>query len=87
MFGQHAVLDPDDVGGDPVGLIATAGESTVQDDVVTVGDDELVFVTQLGWRGIDELEQALADGFDVGAVLDVVRGPEPLGGGVVAFVE
>jgi hypothetical protein len=79
VFGQHAVLDPDDVGGDPVGLIAAAGESAVQDHVVTVGDDELVFVAQLGWRGFDEIEQALAAGFDVGAVLDVVRGPEPLG--------
>src|SRR5882757_144126 len=47
MFGKHAVLDAYYVGGDPVGFAATSGKPAVQDDVLAVSDDQLVFVMHL----------------------------------------
>jgi hypothetical protein len=47
----------------------------MQDDVVAIGDDELMLVTQFRGQRLDELEQAAAAGRDVSAVLDVVRRP------------
>ena len=73
MFGQFSVGDAHDVGHYPVGRLAMAGESAVQYDVVAVGDDESMFVTQFCGQRLDEIEQAGTTGCDVGAVLDVVR--------------
>jgi hypothetical protein len=47
----------------------------------------LVLVAQRLWQRADEVEQSRTAWRDMGAVLDVVIGPEPLGGGVVALVE
>src|SRR5258708_16004158 len=38
-------------------------------------------------KALDEIEQALTTGGNVRAVLDVVRGPKPLGSRVVTLVE
>jgi hypothetical protein len=57
------------------------------DDVVTFGHDQLVLVAQRLRHRADEVEQSLTAWRDMGAVLDVAIGPEPLGGGVVALVE
>ena len=73
MLGELAVGDAHDVDHHPVGRLAMAGEPAVQHDMVAVGDDELMFVTQFCGQTLDEVEQAGATGCDVGAVLDVVR--------------
>jgi hypothetical protein len=59
----------------------------VSDDVVTFSHDQLVVVAQRLRQRADEVEQSRPARRDMGAVLDVVIGPEPLGGGVVALVE
>ena len=87
MLGELAVFEADDVGGDPGGRTAVARETAVGDDVVTFGHDQLVLVAQRLRQRADELEQSGTAWRDMGAVLDVVIGPEPLGGGVVALVE
>ncbi len=46
MFGELAVGDAHDVDDHPVGRLAVVGEPAVQHDMVAVGDDELMFVTQ-----------------------------------------
>jgi len=69
----NPVGDADDVSDDPVGGLVDLGEAAVQHHVVAVGDDQLVFVTQFGRQRLDEVEQAVAPGFDMCAVLDVVR--------------
>ena len=73
MLGELAVGDADDVGHHPVDRLAVIREPAVQNDVVAVGDDELMLVAQFCGQALDEVEQAGAAGRDVGAVLDVVR--------------
>ena len=48
MLGQFAIGEAHDVGHHPGGRLSMAGEAAMQDDVVAVGDDELMFVTQFG---------------------------------------
>ncbi len=46
VLGEPTVLDADDVGGDPGGGPAIAGEAPVRDHVIALCDDELVLVFQ-----------------------------------------
>src|ERR1700733_9517854 len=87
VLGELAVLDADDVSGNPGCGAAVAGEATMGDDEIAVGQDQLVFVAQRCRRRSDQGEQALAAWPDVSAVLNVARGPEPFGGGIVALIE
>jgi hypothetical protein len=59
----------------------------VGDDEIALGHDQLVFVAQRRRGRSDQVEQALAAWPDMSAVLNVVRGPEPLGAGIVALIE
>ena len=86
MLGQPAVLDADDVGSDPGSGSAMAGEAAVCDHVVALGDDQLVLVFQRDGQRADQVEQSIAAGRNVGAVLEVAFRPEPLGGVVVPLV-
>jgi hypothetical protein len=54
-------------------------KASVDDDIVALRENEAVLIAQAVGKAADEPEQSFAAGFDVGAVLDVVRGPEPLG--------
>jgi hypothetical protein len=36
VLSQKAILDPEDIGDDPVSGLTVAGEATVEDDVVAV---------------------------------------------------
>src|ERR1700730_8940578 len=87
MFGELAVLEADDIGGDRGGGTAVAGEATVRDDIVALGHDQLVLIAQRRGQRLDQGKQALAARCDVSAVLDVAVGPEPFGGRVVALVK
>src|SRR2546430_12869686 len=64
-----------------------AGEAAVCDHVVALGDDQLVLVFQRSGQRADQVEQSIAAGRNVGAVLEVAFRPEPLGGVVVPLVE
>jgi hypothetical protein len=59
----------------------------VDDDVVALRDDELMFVTQRVRCAADQIEKSIATRFDVSAVLDIVRRPILLRGGVVSLVK
>ncbi len=87
MLRQAAVLDPDNVRGDPGNRRAVSGETAVDDYVVALGDDELMLVTQRVGCVADQIEQSIATRFDVRAVLNVVRRPILLRGRVVALVK
>jgi len=45
MLGELAVLDADNVGGDPGDRTSIPGEPAVRDHVIALGDDELVLVS------------------------------------------
>src|SRR5205807_6872500 len=59
----------------------------MHNDVVPLRDDELMFVTQGVGCVADQIEESIATRFDVRAVLDIVRGPILLSGGVVPLVK
>ena len=45
MFGQADILDPDDIRGDPRYRTAGSRKASMDDDVVALGDNELMLVT------------------------------------------
>ena len=59
----------------------------VDDDVIAFGNNRSGLISERRWRAPDQIEQAVASGLDVRAVLDVVRRPVALRRLVVAFVE
>jgi len=59
----------------------------VNDHEVTLGDDRSRFVPQRGRKVLDELEESFSAGFNVSAVLDVVRGPISFSRYVVTLIE
>jgi hypothetical protein len=59
----------------------------VDNDVIGLGDDELMFVTQRIRCAPDQIEQSIATRFNVRAVLDIVRRPILLSGRAVPLVK
>jgi hypothetical protein len=73
VLGESTVLDPDHVGRYRCNGTPGAREPAVDNDVVTLRQNELVFVAQ-GIRGAAEKgKQPLATGLDMSAMLDVAR--------------
>src|SRR5260370_35270103 len=87
MFDQKAVLDTNNCCGNPIHRSTEVAKSSVNDHEVTLGDDRSRFVPQRGWKALDEIEESFFAGFNVSAVLDVVRGTISLGPCVVALIE
>src|SRR2546425_218635 len=71
MLGEATVLDPDHVGRYPRDGTAGVREAPVDNDVVALRHDELVFVAQGIGRAADKVEQAVTAGLDMSAMLDV----------------
>jgi hypothetical protein len=84
---EHAIGNADDVGCDPVPWSPIARKSAVDDHEILIGENHTGFIPQRRRHAPDQTEQSLASRWDVGAVLDVVRRPEPLGGLVVPLIE
>ena len=87
MLGELAILEADNVGRDPGHLPSNAGETTVRDDVIALGENELVFIAQRVGRRADEVEQPVAARLDMSAVLDILVGPIVFSRSVVTPVE
>jgi hypothetical protein len=87
VFGQEAVFEPDNVGGDPCGGPPHPSKAVVRDDVIAFCDEELVLVAQGIWRRADKREQSFTSWRNVRAVLNVLRRSEAFCCRVIAFVE
>jgi hypothetical protein len=59
----------------------------MHDHIIVVCQDEPMFVTQGRRQTLDQVEETVAPGSDVGAMLDVPWRPIPLGLCIVSFVE
>jgi hypothetical protein len=59
----------------------------VNDHEVTLGDNSSRFVPKRGGKTLDEFEESFSAGFNVSAVLDVVRGPISFSRYVVTLIE
>ena len=70
MLDKDPILDPEDVRRDPVHGRPESGEATMHHDEVAVSYDHARFVFQRRRHALDEVEEALAAGSDVRAVLD-----------------
>jgi hypothetical protein len=46
MLSELAVFEADDVGSDPGRLPSAPGETTVRDDVIALGENDLVLIAQ-----------------------------------------
>src|SRR3981189_272141 len=62
MLGETVVFHADDIGGDPRGGAAIAREAPMRDDVVALGDDQLVLVPKRIGKRADEVEEPVAAG-------------------------
>src|SRR5882757_5502097 len=87
MLGQDAVLEPHHVGGHPCRGSPVTRKAAVDDDVVGLRQNQAVLVAQAVGKAADKPEQPFATGFDVGAVLNVLVGPEAGRRVVVTFIE
>src|SRR5882672_7244683 len=86
MLDQKAVLDANNICGNPIYRSTEVAKSPVNNHEVTLGDNRSRFVPQRGRKTLDELEESFSAGFNVSAVLDVVSGPISLGPCVVALI-
>ena len=59
----------------------------MRDDVITLGENELIFIAQRVGQRADEVEQPVAAGLDMSAVLDIAVGPITFGRAIVTLVE
>src|SRR6267154_4326656 len=87
MLDQNAVLDAHNVRGNPVYGLTKARKSSVHDHKIFFGHNGSRFILQRRRYALDEIEQTVATGLDMSAVLDIVGRPIALGRYVVAFVE
>src|SRR5271154_708510 len=87
MLDQNAILDANDVRRNPVHGKAKIREPSVHDHEISFGHDRSWLVLERWRKVFDEIEQALAAGRDVSAVLDVAWRPKLLSRSVVTLVE
>src|ERR1700730_9716669 len=87
VFGENAVGDAARVRGYPGAWPTGSGEAAVHHYIVPIGDDNAGLVLQRRRQAAYKIEQPLAPGRDVRAVLDVVRRPGSCRSVVVALVE
>jgi hypothetical protein len=87
VFSEQSVGHAHDIGCDPILRPSSVREPAVDDHVIAFGNDRARLISQGRWRTPDQIEQAIASGFDVRAVLDVVRRPKAFRLLVVPLVE
>ena len=87
MLDENSILQANDVRRDPVRWQSDVGESAMNDDIVATCKNPARLIAKRRGRGLGEIEEAVTTGRNMGAVLDVVGRPVPLGRGIVAPVE
>ena len=76
MLYHKPVFQAQPVGGKPGARTSMSGEPSMHQHVVSVCQDQVIFIMQRRWRGANQAEQALPPGRDVRAVLDIIWRPE-----------
>src|SRR5437588_5769504 len=87
MLDENPILDPHDVCRDPIHRRSEPRKPPVNDNEVALSHDHSGLVFQRRRHALDEVEEALAAGSDVRAVLDVCGRPVALSRDVVSLVE
>jgi len=73
MLDQHSIDQTNEVRNDPVLYLAEARKTTVHDHEFAVRHNLLVLMLEHRRHALDQIEETVATGLDVGAVLHVVR--------------
>src|SRR6185503_15723009 len=87
MLDKDSGLNPQNICGNPIHRTTEAAESPVNNHELPVGDNCSRFVPKRGWKALNEIEEPSSAGFNVSAVLNVIRGPITLSRLVVALIE
>src|SRR5712671_2563958 len=87
VFDKDTLLDPEDVRRDPVHGCPEPRKPSMNDNEVAISHDHAGLVFQRRRHALDEVEEALAAGSDVRAVLDICGRPVALSRAVVSLVE
>src|ERR1700756_5125053 len=87
MLDEDSILQANDVSRDPVHWKSYVGEPAVNNDVVAFRQNHPRLILERRRGGLDQVEQAVASRLDVGAVLNVFRGPKSLRTGIVSLIE
>src|SRR6202047_2568625 len=87
MLDEDPILDAEDVRRDPVHGCPEPRKPPMNNDEVAISHDHPGLVFQRRRHALDEVEEALAAGSDVRAVLDVYGRPVALSRAVVSLVE
>src|SRR5260370_27730754 len=87
MLDKDSVLNAHNICGNPIHRSTETAKSPVHDHEVSLSHNRSRLVLQRWWDALDEIEQTLAAGCDMSAVLNIVRRPETLSGCIVALVE
>src|SRR5216683_5794803 len=87
MLDKDSVLNAHNICGNPIHRSTETAKSPVHDHEVSLSHDRSRFVLQRWWDALDKIEETVAAGCDMSAVLNIVRRPETLSGCIVALVE
>jgi hypothetical protein len=64
VFGEQAASHADDIGGDPILRFSSVHKSAVDDHAIAFGDDGAPLISKGRRRAPDQIEQAVASGFE-----------------------
>src|ERR1700733_2488067 len=87
VLREYPGFDTHNISGNPIHRSAETAKSPVHDHEVSFGHDRSRLVLQRWRDALDEIEQTVAPGCDMSAVLNVVRRPESFCGCIVTLEE
>src|SRR6185503_17145928 len=87
MLDKDSGLNPQNVCGNPIHRTTEAAESPVNNHELPVSYNCSRFVPKRRWKALNEIEEPFSAGFNVSAVLNVIRRPITLSRFVVALIE
>src|SRR5438876_1784858 len=76
MLDKDSVLNAHNICGNPIHRSTETAKSPVHDHEVSLSHDRSRFVLQRWWDALDQIEETVAAGCDMSAVLNIVRRPE-----------
>lgn len=87
MFDQNAILDPENVGCNPICGRTESAEPAMDHHPFAFRQDQTRLVPERHWNGFDQVEESFSSGLDMSTVLNVIWRPKPFRCSVIAPIE
>jgi DNA-binding MarR family transcriptional regulator len=87
VLDELTVNDSNDVGGDPIRLVAPSRKPSMKHHKRSVRGNDVRLVFKRRWRSLYQIKKAITSGFYVSAVLDVIRRPVTFSGCIVSPIK